>query len=140
MTKTEGRPANMRLASCGMKCLNSSSVFQINFSAGLTDLCSEIPHERQAQKRYGSLNKTTDTTEQIVWWLESLKILSLYSCCWYSFYLQLLNLSIIMRILNAKPRTRNISMNVTRNVRFVALNSLFFHQTIKNSYYQKNNL
>jgi hypothetical protein len=43
--------ANMRLASCGVKCLNSSSVFQINFSAGLTVLCPEIPHERQAQKR-----------------------------------------------------------------------------------------
>jgi hypothetical protein len=42
---------NMRLASCGVKCLNSSSVFQINFSAGLTILCPEIPHERQAQKR-----------------------------------------------------------------------------------------
>jgi hypothetical protein len=47
------RPAyNMRLASCGVKCLNSSSVFQINFSAGLTVLCPEIPHERQAQKRW----------------------------------------------------------------------------------------
>jgi len=44
--------ANMRLASCGVKCLNLSSVFQINFSAGLTVLCPEIPHERQAQKRY----------------------------------------------------------------------------------------
>ena len=43
---------NMRLASCGVKCLNSSSVFQINFSAWLTVLCPEIPHERQAQKRY----------------------------------------------------------------------------------------
>jgi len=43
--------ANSGLASCGVKCLNSSSVFQINFSAGLTVLCSEIPHERQAQKR-----------------------------------------------------------------------------------------
>jgi cytochrome c551/c552 len=42
----------MRLASCGVKCLNSSSVFQINFSAGLTVLCPEIPHERQAQKRW----------------------------------------------------------------------------------------
>ena len=42
---------NMRLASCGVKCLNSSVVFQINFSGGLTVLCSEIPHERQAQKR-----------------------------------------------------------------------------------------
>ena len=42
---------NMRLASCGVTCLNSSSVFQINFSAVLTVLCPEIPHERQAQKR-----------------------------------------------------------------------------------------
>jgi hypothetical protein len=46
----------MGLASCGVKCLNSSSVFQINFSAGLTVLCPEIPHERQAQKRYASVN------------------------------------------------------------------------------------
>ena len=43
--------ANMRLASCGVTCLNSSAVFQINFSAGLTVLCPEIPNERQAQKR-----------------------------------------------------------------------------------------
>jgi hypothetical protein len=51
--RTDRTPAgNMRLASCGVKCLHSSSVFQINFSAGLTVLCSEIPHERQAQKRY----------------------------------------------------------------------------------------
>ena len=48
-TRTTGY--NMRLASCGVKCLNSSSVFQINFGAGLTVLCPEIPHERQAQKR-----------------------------------------------------------------------------------------
>ena len=49
---TDRRPTgNMRLASCGVKCLNSSAVFQINFSAGLTVLCFEIPHERQAQKR-----------------------------------------------------------------------------------------
>lgn len=47
----EARTANMRLASCGVTCLNSSSVFQINFSAGLTVWCSEIPHERQAQNR-----------------------------------------------------------------------------------------
>jgi hypothetical protein len=46
--------ANMRLASCGVTCLNSSAVFQINFSAGLTVLCPEIPNERQAQKRYAS--------------------------------------------------------------------------------------
>ena len=30
---------------------NSSAVFHINFSAWLTVLCPEIPHERQAQKR-----------------------------------------------------------------------------------------
>jgi hypothetical protein len=49
---TDRRPTgNMRLASCGVKCLNSSSVFQINFSAGLTVLCFEIPHERQAPNR-----------------------------------------------------------------------------------------
>ena len=47
--------ANMGLASCGVTCLNSSVVFQINFSAGLTVLCPEIPHERQAQKRYQPL-------------------------------------------------------------------------------------
>ncbi len=43
--------ANMGLASCGVTCLNSIAVFQINFSAWLTVLCPEIPHERQAQKR-----------------------------------------------------------------------------------------
>ena len=47
---------NMGLASCGVTCLNSSVVFQINFSAGVTVLCPEIPHERQAQKR-SSTNK-----------------------------------------------------------------------------------
>jgi len=50
--RTDRTPAgNMGLASCGVKCLNSSVVFQINFSAGLTVLCPEIPHERQAQNR-----------------------------------------------------------------------------------------
>ncbi len=49
--KEEERPGNMCLASCGVKCLNSSSVFQLDFSAVLTVLSSEIPHERQAQKR-----------------------------------------------------------------------------------------
>ena len=47
----EARLPNMRLASCGVKWLNSSVVFQINFSAGLTVLSSETPHERQAQNR-----------------------------------------------------------------------------------------
>ena len=56
---TDRRPTgNMRLASCGVKCLNSSSVFQINFSARLTVLCPEIPHERQAQKCYASPYET----------------------------------------------------------------------------------
>lgn len=50
---------NMGLASCGVSCINSSAVFQINFSAGLTVLCPEIPHERQAQKRYGYIQSTT---------------------------------------------------------------------------------
>ena len=50
---SDRRPAgNSRLASCGVKCLNSSAVFQSNFSAGLPVKCSEIPHERQAAKRY----------------------------------------------------------------------------------------
>jgi hypothetical protein len=43
---------NMGLASCGVKCLNSSVVFQINFSAGLTVFCPEIPQERKAAKRW----------------------------------------------------------------------------------------
>lgn len=58
MTKqtNKGRAAaNMGLASCGVKCLYSSAVFQINFNARLTVLCSENPHERQAQKRYQPL-------------------------------------------------------------------------------------
>ncbi len=50
--RKECRTDNRRLASCGVRCLNSSIVFQINFSAGLTVLCPEIPHERQAPNRY----------------------------------------------------------------------------------------
>jgi hypothetical protein len=42
---------NSGFASCGVKCLNSSAVFQFNFSGGLTVLCPEIPHERKAAKR-----------------------------------------------------------------------------------------
>ncbi len=62
LTMTENRrPAyNMRLASCGVKCLNLSSVFQINFSAWLTVWCSEIPHERQAQNRWALLNRRSN--------------------------------------------------------------------------------
>ena len=44
--------ANTRLASCGVTCLYSSSVFQLGFSAGLTVLCSENPHESRAWERY----------------------------------------------------------------------------------------
>ena len=55
--KTAG---NMGLASCGVTCLNSSAVFQINFSAGLTVLCPEIPHERQAQNRWWQVQRTTE--------------------------------------------------------------------------------
>jgi len=51
--------ANMCLASCGVTCLISSAVFQINISAGLTVLCPEIPHERQAQKRCVACKETT---------------------------------------------------------------------------------
>ena len=41
-SRTDRTPAaNRRLVSCGVKCLHSSAVFQINFSAGLTVLCSE---------------------------------------------------------------------------------------------------
>lgn len=43
---------NRRLASCGVTCLNSSAVFQINFSAVLTVLYPEFPPERKAAKRY----------------------------------------------------------------------------------------
>lgn len=50
---TDRRPTgNMRLASCGVKWLNSSSVFQLGICAGLKVLCPEVPHQRQAQKRY----------------------------------------------------------------------------------------
>ena len=51
--------ANMGLASCGVTCLISSAVFQINIRAGLTVLCPEIPHERQAQKRCVACKETT---------------------------------------------------------------------------------
>ena len=52
-TMTEDRrPAyNSGFASCGVTVVNSSAVFQFNFSAGLTVLCPEIPHERKAANR-----------------------------------------------------------------------------------------
>lgn len=61
LTENRNTTANMRLASCGVKCINSSAVFQINFSAGLTVLCPEIPHERQAQNRYSQFQMTSKT-------------------------------------------------------------------------------
>ena len=51
----EARLPNMRLASCGVKWLNSSLVFQLEFCGRLTVQSSEIPHERQAQNRYHQL-------------------------------------------------------------------------------------
>ncbi len=50
---------NTRLASCGVTCLHSSSVFQFGFCGGLTVLCSENPHERQAWERYAKAYETT---------------------------------------------------------------------------------
>lgn len=47
----EQRRHNTRLASCGVTCLHSSSVFQLDFCSRLTFLCSENPHERQAWER-----------------------------------------------------------------------------------------
>lgn len=43
---------NSGFASCGVTVVNSSVVFHINFSAGLTVLCPEIPHERKAANRW----------------------------------------------------------------------------------------
>ena len=48
----EARCPNMRLASCGVKWLYSSSIFQLEFCGRLKVLSSEIPHERQAPERY----------------------------------------------------------------------------------------
>ena len=63
--RTRTPAGNMGLASCGVKCLNSSAVFQFNFSAGLTVLCPEIPHERQAQKRYVQPMTTVLTVKKL---------------------------------------------------------------------------
>lgn len=43
--RNEGRPANMRLASCGVTWLHSSSVFQLGFCSRLTGLCFESPND-----------------------------------------------------------------------------------------------
>lgn len=47
MTKDKRPAYNMRWTSYGVQCINSSAVFQINFSAGWTVLCPEIPHEKK---------------------------------------------------------------------------------------------
>ncbi len=49
--RKEGRTGNSGFASCGVKYLNSSTAFQFNFSAELTVLCPENPHERKAANR-----------------------------------------------------------------------------------------
>jgi hypothetical protein len=54
---TRTQAGNSGFASCGVNCFNSSVVFQFNFSAGLTVLCPEIPHERKAAKRYVAFRK-----------------------------------------------------------------------------------
>lgn len=48
-TMTKGMPITFSFASGGVTWLDSSSVFQINFSAGLTVLCSEIRHNTKRQ-------------------------------------------------------------------------------------------
>jgi len=52
--------ANTRLASCGVTCIHSSSVFQSGFCGKLTGLRSEIPHERQAWERYRIFENDTN--------------------------------------------------------------------------------
>jgi len=54
-TRTPG--GNSGFASCGVTVVNSSAVFQFNFSTGLTVLCPEIPHERKAAKRWQQAEK-----------------------------------------------------------------------------------
>ena len=71
------RTANTRLASCGVTCLHSSSVFQLGFCGRLTVLCSEIPHERQAWERYRALMKTLMKTSNLI----GLILVFLTACC-----------------------------------------------------------
>ena len=50
--RTDRTPAgNSGFASCGVTVVNSSAVFQFNFSAGLTVLCPEFPHKRKSSNR-----------------------------------------------------------------------------------------
>jgi hypothetical protein len=51
--KYEAIGGNTRFASGAVKCLHSSSFFQLGFSAGLTIKCSEIPPLSQSPKPLG---------------------------------------------------------------------------------------
>lgn len=63
VNRTRTPAANMGLSSHGVTCLNSSIVFQINRSVGMTVLCPEIPHQHQARKSYGQPYLTADQTK-----------------------------------------------------------------------------
>jgi hypothetical protein len=60
--RQESTTGNSRLASCGVTCLNSNEVLLLGFTGKLTVKRSEIPHERQAAKRY---RKPYDDTANI---------------------------------------------------------------------------
>ncbi len=51
---------NIGFASCGVTVVNSSAVFQFNFSAWLTVLFSEIRHCAKPEIVSGHCNKTTE--------------------------------------------------------------------------------
>ena len=80
--RKEARTGNMRLASCGVPVVNSSAVFQINFSAGLKVLCFEIPHERKTQNRYRHFKRhnTYMTNKNKLTSFYLIVVLTIYSC------------------------------------------------------------
>jgi hypothetical protein len=49
LTREQVRTGKIGLASCGVNCLNSYSVFQLEFCGKLAILSTENPHERKAQ-------------------------------------------------------------------------------------------
>ena len=78
MTTEKTTGYNTRFASCGVTCLNSSSVFQLGFGRRLTVLCTENPHERKAWERYATaLNDDTinyidiSVFDQFYFWADS---------------------------------------------------------------------
>lgn len=77
----KGRRHNTRLASCGVTCLHSSSVFQLGFGAGLTVLCSEIPHERQAWERSSKCNENFKQTKNMTNFLRTILVSILLTGC-----------------------------------------------------------